>query len=116
MLASSSAQQLGLELDPAAAVREAEGRLQRASRERRQIEAAKWTPRRSHRLAAAQRREEAAGEALAQTRRSSAERRHGERPFVTESELEQRRIEQIERVTDRLERIRDRGVERGRAL
>ena len=92
MLATGSAQQLASELDPAAAVREAETRLQRASRERRDIEASSvdaedagngWPPRR--------RREAAAAEELAQTRRSLEERRHGERPFVTERELEQRR-------------------------
>jgi hypothetical protein len=114
MLATSSAQQFGVELDPAAAVREAEARLERASRERRGIEASKWTPRRGHRLAAAQRRETAAAQDLAQTRRSLQERRHGQRPFVTESQLEQRRIEQIERVADRLERSRSHN--RGREL
>jgi len=114
MLATSSAQQLASELDPAAAVREAETRLQRASRERRDIETSRWTPRRGQRLAAAQRREGFAAEELAQTRRSLEERRHGQRPFVTEGELEERRAEQIERVTDSIERSRERS--RGREL
>ena len=62
---------------------------------------------RGHRLAAAQRREAAAAEELAQTRRTLEEHRHGERPFVTER-ARTATLEQIERVTDRLERSRDR--------
>jgi ATP-dependent exoDNAse (exonuclease V) alpha subunit len=62
MLATSSAQQLASELDPDAACRAAEERLQRASSERHAIEASRWTPKRSHRLAAARRREAAAAD------------------------------------------------------
>ena len=88
--------------------------LKSVAGERREIENSRWTPRRTHRLAAAQRREGAAAEELAQTRRSLEEHLHGKRPFVSERQLEQRHTEQLERMTERIERSRARS--RGREL
>ena len=86
MLATSSAQQLGIELDPAAAVRDAETRIERASASAGRSKSPSGRRDAGTRLAAAQRREAAAVNDLAQTRRSLAERRHGKRRSSAERE------------------------------
>ena len=116
MLATSGAQQLASELDPAAGQRQAEERLRRAQQDRRDIETSRWTPKRGHRLAAAQRREADAAKELARAQRACAEHRHGDRPFVTQHELEERHAKHLERVTERLEAARTRDLDRGRGL
>jgi conjugative relaxase-like TrwC/TraI family protein len=117
MLATSGAQQLASELDPTAGQRQAEERLRRAQQDRREIETSRWTPKRGHRLAAAQRREVDAANDLARARRVGAERRHGAQPFVTSRDLEERHARQAERLAARLEatRARDSGHQRGLA-
>jgi conjugative relaxase-like TrwC/TraI family protein len=111
MLATSGAQRLATELDPTAGQRQAEERLRRAQQDRLAIETSRWTPKRGHRLAAAQRRETAAVHDLARARRVGAERRHGAQPFVTSHDLEERHAKQAERLAERLEatRARDSG-------
>jgi len=116
MLATSGAQQLASELDPTAVQRQAEERLRRAQHDRRHIETSRWIPKRGHRLAAAQRREADAAKQLSRAQRACAEHRHGERPFVTQRDLEEQHAKQLERLTERLEASRHRARERGREL
>jgi conjugative relaxase-like TrwC/TraI family protein len=116
MLATSSAQQLASELDPTAGQPQAEERLRRAQQDRRDIETSRWTPKRGHRLAAARRREADAATDLARAQRARAEQRHGDRPFVTQHDLEEQHAKHLDRVTERLEATRTRDLDRGRGL
>ncbi len=116
MLATNGAQQLACDLDPAAGQRQAEERLRRARQERREIETSRWTPKRGHRLAAARRREADAAKELSRAQRACAEHRHGERPFVTQHDLEEQHAKHLDRVTERLEATRMRDLDRGRGL
>jgi hypothetical protein len=116
MLATSGAQQLASELDPTAGQRQAEQHLRRAQQDRRDIETSRWTPKRRHRLAAAQRREADAATELERAQRAHAEQRHGERPFITQHDLDEQHARHLERIAERLEVSRDRTRERGREL
>jgi hypothetical protein len=116
MLSTSAAQQLALDADPDATVREAQRHHARVKRERLAVERERWTPRRKHRLATAERREAGASVTLARALRVAGEHEHGSLPFLTELEIDQQDHERALHVRERVEQRRERSAGRGLEL
>ena len=117
-LRASSVQVLAID-NGSSALAERQFELQDAERERRALErrGLSWLPSRRLRLALARRSEHAAMLRLQQAQRTEAERQHGDRPFVTERELEARWDATGKRLADRAtERVLRSGRGFGREL
>lgn len=101
-LRTSSAQVLAIDSGPSP-LAERQFEVQDATRERRALEqrGLSWLPSRRRRLQLARRSERAAMLSLVQAQRADAERQHGDRPFVTDGELEARWDETGEWLADR---------------
>jgi hypothetical protein len=114
-LQTSTATTLAIDSEPGKPLADAEHRHATAVAQREAIEDSRWSPGRRRRLATAREREQAAAHELAQARRLSAERTHGNHAFITERDL----AAEHERRQDRLaERRHQRSHERtlGREL
>jgi hypothetical protein len=111
-LQRSDAAHFAIDTDPQRQVAEAEQRLKAARTERRELEQARWSPRRRGRLDAAIRRERETSQQVEQARRFATEQQHGGKPFVTADEFARARGRQVERIVERSQR----GLGRGREL
>ena len=117
-LHTSSAQVLAIDSGPSP-LAERQFQLEDAARERRALEqrGLSWLPSRRRQLEVSRRCERAAMLRLLQAERAEAERQHGDRPFVTDRELEARWDETGKRLADRAtERILRSGRVFGREL